>query len=784
MLSLRRALILLFVVVAQVALAQPCTELPILFIVQDKSGSMAGSPTGGTASATNPSKWTIASAVVPQMASTFANRFRYGVMMYPGASTSFACTTGTIVQGVPGTAAQVASAFASVGPGGGTPTAASLLAVRSYLTTISSTAPIYVLLITDGLPNCNLGLDPATCATTTPGCLNTSTCSGSSCCGLGAKDCLDNNATVQAAASLRALGIKTYVVGFDQALTSGNNKAVLDAVAAAGGTTSAYVASNQAALTSALNSIAQSTSTCCQNACTQGATRCTASGGREQCQLDPVTQCTNWFSGNCPAMSVCTGGSCVSCTNQCTLGTQQCSSGTESTCVTGPGGCTVWQTVKNCGYGEVCNGTTCSSCQGCTMGASRCTANGIEECQWSILSGCTQWVGRNCPSGSVCSNGSCASCNSTCTAGSTRCSGRNVETCVADARGCTSWSTGQTCATFCSGGACGTCGTSCTNGATRCNGNGVETCGTDANSCPVWGPAQRCPANAYCSAGNCVACATTCTQGAKRCGANGAVETCQLQTTGCTNWVTTSQCDVGAGEQCNAGVCIPPCQNVCTNGERRCATKNPQRCEVAPTGCTIWRDEADCMGATTCVNGGCYEQCGTDELETCAPAGTICTGLPQGRFCLPGSGSGGGSAGSGGGTSGTGGGTSGTGGGTSGTGGGTSGTGGGTSGTGGGSSGSGGGSASSGGGASGSGGGTAGTGGGVSGSAGGTGTGGNGGQAGGSGSNTIGVTGGSGTERIGATGMGCGCFGAEGLSPLFFGLILLARRRRALVSER
>ena len=46
--------------------------------------------------------------------------------------------------------------------------------------------------------------DPATCATTTPGCANTSTCSGSSCCGLGAKDCLDNNATVSAAASLRA----------------------------------------------------------------------------------------------------------------------------------------------------------------------------------------------------------------------------------------------------------------------------------------------------------------------------------------------------------------------------------------------------------------------------------------------------------------------------------------------------------------------------------------------------------------------------------------------------
>lgn len=731
--------------------AQPCTELPVLFIVQDKSGSMAGTPAGGAATATNPSKWTIASQVVPQMAAQFGNRFRYGVMMYPGASTSFACTTGGVVQSVPATAAQVGSAFSATGPGGGTPTAASLNAARSYLQTVGGTAPIHVLLITDGLPNCNLGLDPATCSTTTPGCLNTSTCSGASCCGLGAKDCLDDGGAVAAAAALRALNIKTYVVGFDQALTSGNNKAVLDAIAAAGGTTSAYVASNQTALTNALNQIAQTTSTCCQNACTSGATRCSAGGQREECRLDPATQCTNWFGSTCPSMSVCTNGSCVSCTNQCTLGASQCSSNTERTCVTGAGGCTEWRTVKTCNYGEVCSGSSCGTCQACTMGASRCTATGMEECQWSILSGCTQWVARTCPSGSVCTNGSCASCNATCTAGSTRCTGRNVETCVADARGCTSWSFSQTCSTFCSGGACGTCGTSCTNGATRCNGNGVETCGTDANSCPVWGPAQRCPSNSYCAAGNCVACTTTCTQGAKRCAANGAVETCQLQATGCTSWVTTSQCDVGGGERCDMGLCIPPCQDACTNGARRCGNKAPQRCEVAPTGCTLWRDEADCRAGTNCVNGDCYEPCGTDELETCAPAGTICTGLPQGRFCLPGTGAAGGAAGTGGGVSGAGGGMAGSAGGTA-AGGGVAGTGGGAAGTGGGTAGAAGGAA--GGRPTGSGGGT------------------------GAGSNAVGVDGPTTpADRIGAKNMGCGCAGADG-APLLFGLALLLGRRR------
>ena len=150
--------LLVSLVMTSAARAQPCSELPVLYIVQDKSGSMAGTPTGGTASAATPSKWSIASQVVPQMAAQFANRFRYGVMMYPGASTNFSCTTGVAVQAVPSTSSQVASAYAAYGPGGGTPTAAALQQARAALTAFATTAPRYVLLITDGLPNCNLAL--------------------------------------------------------------------------------------------------------------------------------------------------------------------------------------------------------------------------------------------------------------------------------------------------------------------------------------------------------------------------------------------------------------------------------------------------------------------------------------------------------------------------------------------------------------------------------------------------------------------------------------------------
>ncbi|MDP2269540.1 MAG: VWA domain-containing protein [Archangium sp.] len=627
-----RSLIAIVALAASSALAAPCVELPVLFIVQDKSGSMNFAPDGTTASTTNPSKWSIARQVVPALASNFNNRFRFGAAMYPQSTTTFNCTTGTVVTPIADTTTGITSAYNTAVPGGGTPTAASLLAVRSHLLGQGLTTPAYVLLITDGLPNCNTSLDPNACSPTTPGCGPTP---ATSTCALGSKDCLDNNATVSAAQQLFAANIKVFVVGFDNALTAGNNKAVLDAIASAGGTGSAYVANSQAQLTSTLNTIAASTATCCKDVCTAGAAVCSGTGARSVCQMDTAIGCTTWTTQQCNTGSTCSNGSCQACTNTCTAGAVRCANGDAQQCVANAQGCTSWQTAEVCGYGEVCAGGSCNSCQGCAMGASRCTATGVETCEWSVLSGCTQWSARACASGSTCQAGSCTSCNTTCTAGAQRCAGNTVQSCVANAAGCTSWQNGQTCTNFCSGGACGTCGTTCTAGQTRCQGaSGVETCIVDANNCPAWGPTQQCAPNNFCESGVCNMCATSCTQGSKRCGANGATEECRLDPMGCTAFVATGQCDVGAGERCDTGVCIPPCQNACTPGAGQCRNGRPESCQQGPTGCFIWRDEPVCGMEQQCVSGTCRTVCASDEFETC-PQGEVCTGLTEGRFCLP-----------------------------------------------------------------------------------------------------------------------------------------------------
>lgn len=643
-----RHLIAALVLSASAALAAPCAELPVLFVVQDKSGSMNFAPDGTTASATNPSKWSIARQVVPSLATNFNNRFRFGAAMYPQSTTTFNCTTGTVVTPISDTASGITNAYNVAVPGGGTPTAASLLAVRTHLLAQGLSTPAYVLLITDGLPNCNTSLDANSCSPTTPGCGPTPAASA---CALGSKDCLDSNATVSAAQQLFASGIKVFVVGFDSTLTAGNNKAVLDAIASAGGTGTASVASNQAQLTSTLNTIALNTATCCKDVCTQGATACSGTGARQVCQLDAAIGCTTWVTQQCTTGSTCSGGSCQACSNTCTAGATRCANGNAEQCVANAQGCTSWTPAETCGYGELCAAGSCNSCQACTNGASRCTATGVETCEWNVLSGCTKWTARTCASGSTCQNGSCATCNSTCTAGAKRCANKTVETCVADTSGCTTWQPGQVCSNFCSGGACGTCGTSCTAGQTRCQGAaGVETCLIDANSCPAWGPTQQCNANNFCQGGVCNQCATTCTQGSKRCGANGTTEECRLDATGCTAFVPAGQCDVAAGEHCDQGVCIPQCQNACTLGAGQCSNGRPQSCEQGPSGCTIWRDEPVCGADQQCLGGKCRDACTSGEIETC-PAGEVCTGLTEGRFCLPtsadagtGGGTGGGSA--------------------------------------------------------------------------------------------------------------------------------------------
>ena len=112
------------------------------------------------------------------------------------------------------------------GPAGGTPTSESLKFVSNLTELHGTDRDDFVLLLTDGLPNCNAnnptgGTDACRCTQTT--------CSGP----LG---CLDKDASVAAVTELRTQKqIRTIVIGFGAETAAGAGPETLNAMAEAGG---------------------------------------------------------------------------------------------------------------------------------------------------------------------------------------------------------------------------------------------------------------------------------------------------------------------------------------------------------------------------------------------------------------------------------------------------------------------------------------------------------------------------------------------------------------------
>jgi hypothetical protein len=124
-------------------------------------------------------------------------------------------------------------------PSGGTPTAASLAFVGATpgLNDPNDGRDDFIVLLTDGLPNCNADNPNGQCTQANPACActlasATSCLSPSTYCASG---CLDRDGTVATIADLRSRRIRTVVVGFGADTAAGAAPATLSAMATAGG---------------------------------------------------------------------------------------------------------------------------------------------------------------------------------------------------------------------------------------------------------------------------------------------------------------------------------------------------------------------------------------------------------------------------------------------------------------------------------------------------------------------------------------------------------------------
>jgi hypothetical protein len=135
---------------------------PDLLIVLDKSGSMDQLPDGmscgrgGATTCATDAKWPLMTAAINQVVMQTQNTIRWGLKYFPDAGS---CGVGAMpaVPIADMNAAAIADSIMRSRPNGGTPTSLAINGAAMYAATLADPNPKYILLATDGLPNCGMG---------------------------------------------------------------------------------------------------------------------------------------------------------------------------------------------------------------------------------------------------------------------------------------------------------------------------------------------------------------------------------------------------------------------------------------------------------------------------------------------------------------------------------------------------------------------------------------------------------------------------------------------------
>ena len=239
---------------------------PTVLIVLDRSKSMEDNRS-----------WDKVVDAIVEITGRMERKLAFGLMAFPNSRDPNACNQGLyvcepagepIVNARPRNAAEIEDALEELDPCGGTPVAPTLRAAADYFieyedpTRVPSAtgAGRYILLATDGAPNCNGDLSGATCRCTVP-----------DACEEVPENCLDDVATYEALDWLSSMGVETFVLGIE----ASGWRDVLDEMARRGGTGQAYFASQREEILAALDAI------------TEGLTTCEVSFAEPGIQVDP-----------------------------------------------------------------------------------------------------------------------------------------------------------------------------------------------------------------------------------------------------------------------------------------------------------------------------------------------------------------------------------------------------------------------------------------------------------------------------------------------------------------
>jgi von Willebrand factor type A domain len=231
-----------------------------VYLVIDGSGSML--EPGATPGMT---RWDELVAAMDTALTMFAGSIRFGVLIFPSDDTC--ATQGPLVSIALNNRDEILYHLNNTIPSGGTPTAAALRNAAASLSDFGTAgSPKFIILATDGGPNCNYTLDAD------PVCSCSSAADSNYCCTnfpgscFFGYNCLDDANTINVISDMHSIsGIDTFVIGLagtDQYIGLLNSMAVAGGKPQIGGSSDYYPAESETELVNALNTIAVSVISC------------------------------------------------------------------------------------------------------------------------------------------------------------------------------------------------------------------------------------------------------------------------------------------------------------------------------------------------------------------------------------------------------------------------------------------------------------------------------------------------------------------------------------------
>ena len=370
-------------------------KCPNIMLVLDQSGSMSETPAGTFPKQGEKSKWQILQDAIVAVINKYGDQVPFGLELYTGfGADNQECYKLTKIDVEPAhdTAAAIIAKVKAAKPDSGTNTGEAVKRAASSKAMADPSRGQFIVLVTDGDPNCNTGDEGG--------------------------DAVYTVSEINAAAK-RSPPIKTYVIGFD-GMSGGVNPDNLNKMAKAGGVpimgcTGAansrcyYSASNAQKFIDAINKVinevvgggefgmAMCDDSCYANGCPEGYVCQTDEFNRKPaCVPDPC----HGVKEQCPPTAFCRQGQCIeACPRQCRP-TERC---VDGQCLANP--CA----MVTCGDGELCDANTggcvpnlCLNvkCKGLTVCDPLTGHCGDDQCR--IIT---------CPEGAVCKAG--GNCEST-----------------------------------------------------------------------------------------------------------------------------------------------------------------------------------------------------------------------------------------------------------------------------------------------------------------------------------------------------------------------------------